>query len=213
LGEGVVGLRVLVADGDPLGLASIRGALAGMEDIEIVGEANSSTQLLPLISRASPDVVLLDLHMPDIDGLLCLQRIRAGYPEVKVIVVADVGDPVEIVRVLDSGACAYILKSIDPFDLAAAIRQAVQGTFYSFGSLPLREVAKQEGSADLSAREIEVLQRAAAGLSNRAIAKELWLSDQTVKFHLQKIYRKLGVTNRTEAAGYAYRRGLPGALG
>lgn len=205
----MAGLRILVADDHPLIRAGIRGALAGVDDIEIVGEASSEAQLLPLISRTSPDVALLDLQMHDGDGLLCLQRIRADHPDVKVIVLSDRCEPLEIVSVLERGAFAYVLKSIDPSDLAAAIRQAVHGTFYSLGGLPFPESARSNGEAKLTARELEVLQRVAAGLSNRAIAQDLWLSDQTIKFHLRKIYRKLGVTNRTEAALHAFQRGLP----
>jgi DNA-binding NarL/FixJ family response regulator len=204
----MAGLRILVADDHPLIRAGIRGALAGVDDIEIVGEASSEAQLLPLIARTSPDVALLDLQMHDGDGLLCLQRIRAGHPDVKVIVLSDRCEPLEIVSVLERGAFAYVLKSIDPSDLAAAIRQAVHGTFYSLGGLPFPESA-WSCKADLTMRELEVLQRVAAGLSNRAIAQDLWLSDQTIKFHLRKIYRKLGVTNRTEAALHAFQRGLP----
>jgi two-component system, NarL family, response regulator LiaR len=207
-----VGLRVLVADDHALIRTGIRGALAGVDDIEVVGEASSEIQLLPLIARAAPDAVLLDLNMSGVDGLLCVRRIRTDHPEVKVIGLGDSVDPGEIMSALEQGACGYILKRIDPFDLAAAIRQAVHGTFYSFGGLPLPELARTGGDAALSTRELEVLQGVAAGLSNRAIAKDLWLSDQTVKFHLHKIYRKLGVANRTEAARYAFQHGLSEAL-
>jgi DNA-binding NarL/FixJ family response regulator len=202
-------LRVIVGDNQPLILTGIRGALAGVDDIEIVGEASSGRQLLPLVARTSPHLVLLDLHLPDFDGLGCLERIRAEHPKVKVIMLADVADPVEVAAALEQGARGLIIKSIDPFDLAAVIRQAMHGTFYSFGGLPLKVDSARNGTVDLSTRELEVLQRVAVGLSNRAIAKDLWLSDQTVKFHLHKIYRKLGVANRTEAARYAYELGLP----
>jgi DNA-binding NarL/FixJ family response regulator len=203
-----IGLRVLIADDQPLIRTGIRGALAGVDDIEVVGEASTDTQLLPLISRTSPDVVLLDLHLPEADGMSCLEELRASYPHVKVIVLADTDHPSEIMAVLQRGACGYVLKRIDPFDLAGAIRQAVRGTVYSLGGLPFPDRMRPSGDPALSDRELEVLQRVAAGLSNRAIAKDLWLSDQTVKFHLQKIYRKLGVANRTEAARYAYELGL-----
>jgi DNA-binding NarL/FixJ family response regulator len=202
-------LRVIVGDNQALILTGIRGALDGVDDIEIVGEASSGRQLLPLVSRTSPHLVLLDLHLPDLDGLVCLEQIRTEHPDVKVIMLADVADPIEIAGALERGARGLILKSIDPFDLAAVIRQAVQGTFYSFGGLALKVAYARAGAVELSSREVEVLQRVAVGLSNRAIAKDLWLSDQTVKFHLNKIYRKLGVANRTEAARYAYERGLP----
>jgi len=202
-------LKVIVGDGQPLILTGIRGALVGVDDIKIVGEASSGRQLLPLVLRTSPDLVLLDLHMPDVDGLACLKRIRANHPSVKVILLADVADPVKIAAALERGACGLILKSIDPLDLAAVIRQALQGTFFSFGGFPFRAEKVHSSAALLSARELEVLQRVAVGLSNQAIAKELWLSDQTVKFHLHKIYKKLGVANRTEAARFAFDHGMP----
>jgi DNA-binding NarL/FixJ family response regulator len=201
------GLKVVVADDQPLIRAGIRGALGSVEDIEIVGEASSGTQVLPLISRAAPDVILLDLDMAELEALDFLEAVRDEHPAIKVIVLADAGDPYEILEVLRRGACGYLLKSIDPFDLAGAIRQAVRGTFYSLGGLPLPESVRPN-DLQLTTRELEVLRRVAAGLTNRAIAKDLWLSDQTVKFHLHKIYRKLGVANRTEAARCAYELGL-----
>jgi DNA-binding NarL/FixJ family response regulator len=204
-------MRVLVADDHALIRSGIRGALADIDDIDVVGEASSEVQLLPLIARTAPDAVLLDLRIPGADALRSLARIRAEHPDVKVIALGDSENASEIMSVLERGACGYISKRIDPFDLAAAIRHAVNGTFYSFGGFPFPEYGRSEPDPALSARELEVLQRAAVGLSNRAIAKDLWLSDQTVKFHLHKIYRKLGVANRTEAARYAYEHGLASA--
>ncbi len=203
-------LRVLLADDHPLMIAGIRGALTAEKDIEIAGEATSGTQVLPLISHSAPDVVLIDLQLPEIDGLACLERIREKYPKVKVILLSVIDDPAEIARALERGACAYVVKSIDPSDLAAVIRQAVAGSFFCFGSLNGGAANKNSNGAGLSERETEILGGVARGLSNRAIAKDLWLSDQTVKFHLHNIYRKLGVSNRTEAAKYAYEHGLAG---
>jgi DNA-binding NarL/FixJ family response regulator len=202
-------LRVLVADDHPLMVAGVRGALAGEPDIEIVGEATSGAQVLPLVQHAQPDLVLLDLRLPEMDGLTVLQRLRERYPHVKVAVLSVVSEPAEIARALEHGACAYIVKSIDAADLPAAIRQAVSGAFYCLGGLGVEQGgARQEDEAGLSEREVEILRAVSRGLSNRAIARELWLSDQTVKFHLHNIYRKLGVRNRTEAAKYAFERGL-----
>jgi DNA-binding NarL/FixJ family response regulator len=129
---------------------------------------------------------------------------------VKVVLLSVVDEPAEISRAFERGACAYVVKSIDPSDLAAVIRQAVAGSFFCFGGLNGGEASKNGNDAGLSERETEILGGVARGLSNRAIAKDLWLSDQTVKFHLHNIYRKLGVSNRTEAAKYAYEHGLAG---
>jgi NarL family two-component system response regulator LiaR len=201
-------LRVLLADDHPLIVAGVRSALEAERDFEIAGEATSGAQVLPLIAHASPDVVLIDMRLPELDGLTCLARIRQKYPKVKVVLFSAVDDPSQIRRALEAGACAYIVKCIDPSDLAAVIRQAVAGSVFCLGSLEAEEVTRNGNDAGLSEREIEILVGVARGLSNRAIAKELWVSDQTVKFHLHNIYRKLDVKNRTEAAKYAYQNGL-----
>lgn len=205
-------LRVLVADDHPLILKGIREALSIEPDLEIVGEASTAAQVLPLVTHSKPDVVLLDLRFPDGDGLEVLDRIVNEHPRVKVAMLSVVNDQAKIAEAFERGACAYVVKSIDTSDLAAALRQAVSGTFYCVGDLRLDEATRPEAEAGLSGREVEVLQGVARGLSNRAIARELWLSDQTVKFHLHNIYRKLGVSNRTEAAKYAFDHGLVEAV-
>ena len=201
-------LRVLLADDHPMILAGVRAALEADKDMEVVGEAMSGAQVLPLISRASPDVVLIDLRLPEVDGLACLERIREKFPNVKVIVFSAIAEHAQIARALASGACAYVIKSIDPGDLAAMLRQAVAGSFFCVGGLDGTAAQQNHNEAALSERETEILAGVARGLSNRSIAKELWLSDQTVKFHLHNVYRKLDVCNRTEAAKYAFDHGL-----
>jgi DNA-binding NarL/FixJ family response regulator len=200
-------LRVLLVDDHPLVIAGIRDRLVADPDIEVVGEAHSGAQVLPLVAHTSPDLVLLDLRLPEMDGLTLIERLGERYPQVKVAVLSAVGDKAQIGQALERGACAYILKSINAADLAAAVRQAVSGAFYCVGSLTAEEPVAQTNGVGLSNRELEILQGVAQGLSNRAIAKDLWLSDQTVKFHLHNIYRKLGVRNRTEAAKYAFEHG------
>ncbi len=201
-------LRVLLADDHPLMIAAVRSALESEKDFEVVGEATSGSQVMPLVSSARPDVVLIDLRLPEIDGLTCLERISAKHPTVRVLLFSGVDDRAQIAVALERGACAYLVKSIHPGDLAAVIRQAVAGSFFCAAGLD--KVAARSGAHDagLSGREAEILCSVARGLSNRAIAKELWLSDQTVKFHLHNIYRKLNVANRTEAAKYAFDHGL-----
>jgi DNA-binding NarL/FixJ family response regulator len=163
---------------------------------------------MPLVSSARPDVVLIDLRLPEIDGLTCLERIRAKHPTVRVVLFSGVDDRAQIAVALERGACAYLVKSIHPGDLAAVIRQAVAGSFFCAAGLDTVAARSEAHDAGLSGREAEILCSVARGLSNRAIAKELWLSDQTVKFHLHNIYRKLNVANRTEAAKYAFDHGL-----
>ena len=201
-------LKVLLADDHPLMIAGIRRALEADGDVEVVGEASSGAQVLPLVGHTSPDLVLLDLRLPEMDGFTLLERIRERHPKIKVAVLSVVSEPADITRALELGACAYIVKSIDTSDLAAAIRQAVSGTFYCIGPLAPTTAEREANGAGLSGREVEILQGVARGLANRAIARELWLSDQTVKFHLHNIYRKLEVGNRTQAAKYAFDHGL-----
>ena len=206
-------IRVLITDDHPLMVKGIREALSAESDIEIVGEATSGAQVLPLVARTSPDLLLLDLRMPDLSGLEVLELMQQTHPEVKVAILSVHNEPGEIAAALERGACAYILKSIDWADLGAAIRQALSGTFICLGPVAAGAAETNGNGVGLSGREVEILQGVARGLSNRAIAGELWLSDQTVKFHLHNVYRKLGVNNRTEAARYAFENGLAESAG
>ena len=201
-------MKVLIADDHRLMLQGIRRALDGAEGIEVVGEAYTGAQVLPLIGRTNPDVVLLDIRMPQLDGLACLDRIRQRYPNVQVVVLSVFSDAEHIQMALKRGASGYIVKSINPLDLPAAVRQAVEGTVYHALGLPEIDEQSEARAAGLTAREIAILKAVARGLSNQAIGRELWVTEQTVKFHLTNIYRKLGVNNRTEAARYAYQHGL-----
>jgi DNA-binding NarL/FixJ family response regulator len=142
------------------------------------------------------------------DGLACLGQIRKRHPQVKVVVLSVFSDPEHIQIALRRGACGYIVKSIDPLDLPSALRQAYEGTVYHALGLPEADESSVARSAGLTEREIAILSAVARGLSNQAIGKELWVTEQTVKFHLTNIYRKLDVANRTEAARYAYQHGL-----
>jgi DNA-binding NarL/FixJ family response regulator len=204
-------LKVLLADDHPLMIAAVRSSLEAAKDFEIVGEALSGSQVMPLVSSARPDVVLIDLNLPEVDGLTCLEHIRAKHPGVRVVFFSAVDEHLQIARALDGGACAYLVKNIDPGDLAAVLRQAIAGSFFCLGGLDTPAAHPNRNEAGLSERETEILAGVTRGLSNRAIAEELWLSDQTVKFHLHNIYRKLEVGNRTEAARYAFDHGLVAA--
>jgi DNA-binding NarL/FixJ family response regulator len=199
-------LKILMADDHRLMLHAIRLALEGDEDIEIVGEADSGPKVLPLVGQTDPDLVLLDIRMPGMDGLTVLERLRERYPQVRVAMLSAVEDPSVMQAAFNRGASAFIVKHIDPRDLPAAIRQAIEGTI--FQPLGLLEGVDPAQEADLSKREVTILQALQSGRSNKQIAKELFLAEQTVKFHLTNIYRKLGVNSRTEAVRYAYEHGL-----
>ena len=202
-------VRVVVADDHPLVLQGIRTVLSEAEDIEIVGEADSGAKVLSAVRSTQPDFVLMDYTMPHFDGLACLDTIRARHPEVKVAVLSGSQEPDVIEAVLRRGACAFILKSINPDDLPGVIRQVVNGTvFQALHLVPDEENEGTFAASDLTKREISVLQELAEGLSNDAIAKKLWITRETVKFHVRNIYRKLEVSNRTEAARLAYQHGL-----
>jgi len=203
-------VRVLIADDHRLMVEGTKHALEKAGGFEIVGEASNGAQVLPLVRRLRPDLVLLDLRMPQMDGLQCLTKIRKEFPDVKVAILSVSQDPEMIQTVLKRGANAYIVKTVDPDDLPAALRQAVEGNVFTAVGVtddPAEKAAKEAGLTD---RELVIVRAVARGLSNEAIAKELWVAEQTVKFHLTNIYRKLEVSNRTEAARYAFEQGLIG---
>jgi DNA-binding NarL/FixJ family response regulator len=201
-------MKIVIADDHGLVLTGVRRALEREGGFEIVGEARRGEEVLPLVARTDPDVVLLDLRMPGIDGLGCLQRLRERFPDVKVVMCSMSTDTDQIQAAFKRGACGYILKTIDPIDLASAIRQAVEGTAYHALGLPAMDEETIGRTAGLSERELEIVKAVSRGMSNKAIANELWVTVQTVKFHLTSIYRKLGIANRTEAARWALAKGL-----
>jgi len=200
-------MRILLADDHPLLTSGVRQVLEREPGFEIVGEAHSGPEVVPLVTRFEPDVVLLDLRMPGLDGLLCLDRIQARRPETKVVVLSMSSDPLQIQSAFEHGARGYILKTIDPGDLASAIRQAVDGTGFHAAGLPVFDEA-HAAAPSLTGQELTILRLVAHGESNGAIARRLWLSEQTIKFHLSRIYRKLDVSNRTQAASWAHEHGL-----
>jgi len=203
-----VAIRVLIADDHRLIVEGTKQALEKAGGFEVVGEAVNGVQVLPLVRRLKPELVLLDLRMPQMDGLTCLSKIRKEFPDVKVAMLSVSQEPELIQTALKRGASAYIVKSIDPADLAAALRQAIDGNVFTTAGVmedPGQRAARDAGLTD---RELVIVRAVARGLSNEAIAKELWVAEQTVKFHLTNIYRKLGVSNRTEAARYAFEQGL-----
>lgn len=200
-------MKVLIADGNRLILEGFRRALDGFSDIEIVGATHSGAELLDLIDRRRPEVVAVDLELRDVNGRNCLDAVVAAHPEVKVVVLSSSSSPEHIRSALSRGARAFIVKSVNPLDIPSALRQAHEETVYhAFG---FRD-APEDGlrTAGLTEREITMLKALARGLSNKAISRELWLSEPTVKFHLGNLYRKLGVPNRLAAASFAHSHGI-----
>jgi DNA-binding NarL/FixJ family response regulator len=201
-------IRVLIADDHRLIVEGVRAALAVADDMEVVAEAREGSEVPPLVNQLHPDVVLLDIRLPKLDGLACLEILRKRHPDVKVIVLSAFSDSEHIQAALRRGACGYIVKSINPLDLPSAVRQAVEGTVFNVLGAAEQDPAREAQAAGLTEREVAILSGVARGLSNRELGKELWVTEQTVKFHLTNIYRKLGVANRTEAARAAYKLGI-----
>ena len=188
---------------------AIRLALEGERDIEVVAEAATGAEALARIGESRPDLALLDIRMPQLDGLAALKLLRAQYPTVKVAMLSAIDEPDVAEQALQRGAVAYLGKRVDPGTLAATIRKIVAGTLEmrTFGVGESR-AARSARDAGLSPRESEILRQIADGRSTREIARELWLSQQTVKYHLTNVYRKIGVKGRTEAVRYAFEHGL-----
>jgi DNA-binding NarL/FixJ family response regulator len=203
----VTRIKVVLGEDHALMRDAIRMVFAEADDIELVGEAANGHELLSLVARAEPDFVLLDVQLPGLDGLACLEVLAAEHPDVRVAMLSAVDDRHVIESSFRRGARGYIRKTVNPFDLPAAIRQIVDDTVIH---RPL--TTERHGTArqvpGLSEKEATVLAELAQGRSNKEIARRLWLSEQTVKFHLRNIYRKLGITSRTEALRYAYEHDL-----
>jgi len=203
----VAHIRIVIADHQGLVRVGMSRIL-GNDGFLVVGEAENEREIVALLERLSPAVLLLDIDMPNLDGLAYLQQLQVRFAKVK-IVAWSISDALPLIQAaFRRGACGYILKSIPSRDLGSAIRQAVDGTAYHAHGLPALEDDNASRIAGLTKREAEILRSVSHGLSNKEIAKNLWVSVQTVKFHLTNIYRKLEITNRTEAARWALNRGI-----
>jgi DNA-binding NarL/FixJ family response regulator len=204
------GIKILLADDHPLIIAGIRRTLDDVEDMEVVGEARSGDELLQLIERRGPDIVLMDFKMPGVHGVEVIERIRASWPEVKIVVLSASDDRPVIDAALHAGASAYVLKSAHTLDIASILRQASSGAvFHAPASQPARPGANQGPAAPLlTDRERSILSAVASGMTTAAISRDLWISEHTIKFHLTNIYRKLGVVNRAGAVRYALENGI-----
>jgi DNA-binding NarL/FixJ family response regulator len=201
-------LKVLIVDDCKLMALALKDALESVDDLRVVGVAHCGSDGLSMVTRTQPDVVVLDVRMPGMSGLECLDVIHRDYPSVKVVMLSA-GDDLNLIR--DSfkrGAAAFIAKSVDPADLPAALRHVCEGTVFHAPAMTEDSTSDPLSEAGLTERELAVLKAVARGLSNKAISNEFYVSEQTVKFHLNNVYRKLGVPNRTAAAGFAHERGL-----
>jgi len=204
-------LKLLLADDHALMFEAIALALENENDMEIVGCAETGSQVLPLVQQTQPDLVVLDLRMPGMDGLTCIKLLRERFPDVATAVLSGIDSDETIEAALRAGAHAFISKSVDPAALADALRQAAREPVAKAIGVAEKRVDPIVEETGLTEREVAVLQALAQGQSNKEIARSLWLAEQTVKFHLTNIYRKLDVRGRTEAVHWAYHHGLPEA--
>jgi DNA-binding NarL/FixJ family response regulator len=201
-------LRLLLADDHTLMFEAIALALERDEDLEIVGCAENGSQVLPLVQQTKPDLVVLDLRMPGMDGITCIKLLRERFPEVRTVVLSGMDEDKAVEAALRVGANAFISKTVDPAELADALRRAADQPVADAIGRPEKRLDSALEEKGLTEREQAVLRALALGQSNKEIAGSLWLAEQTVKFHLTNIYRKLDVRSRTEAVHWAYRHGL-----
>jgi DNA-binding NarL/FixJ family response regulator len=206
-------LRLLIADDHAVVRAGLRALLGGEPDIDVIAEAGSGEEAVALVARMLPDVALMDLRFGSpaggIDGIEAIRRLAAEAPGVAVVMLTSYAGRADVVRALEAGARGYVLKAGPPEELFRAVRGAAAG---ALGLAPeiVGELVGQVVSPEqeLSGREVEVVRLMAEGLSNRAIAGALFLSEATVKTHLVRVYRKLKVDNRAAAVSEAVRRGV-----
>ena len=206
-------IRVLIADDHPVVRSGLAGMLGVEPDIEVVGEAPDGAQAVALTRELHPDLVLMDLRMPVLDGAAATARITEELPAVHVLILTTYETDTDILRAVEAGATGYLLKDTPRDQLIAGVRAAARGESALSPSVAKRLVQQLRGDAErLTPRELEVLAGVAKGLSNAAIGRELYITEATVKTHLLRVFGKLGVDDRTHAVTVAIGRGiLPGA--
>ena len=204
-------IRLLIADDHAVVREGLERLVATFEGVELVGAAANGQEAVDRCRDAEPNVVLMDIEMPVLDGIAATRAIAAAQPDVAVVVLTSFSDRDQILQALDAGAVGYLLKDAEPDEIAKAVRAAARG------EAPLdpragRALLSARGSSSpldgLSEREREVLRLVARGLPNKLIARELSISEKTVKTHLTSVFRTIGVTDRTQAALWAERNGL-----
>lgn len=207
-------IKVLLVDDHTVVLKGLAFFLSTQEDLELVGEANNGKEALVKVGETTPDVILMDLYMPEMDGVEATAYIKKEYPNGKVIVLTSFSDQAHVLPALRAGASGYILKDVEPDQLVEAIRSAYKGNIQLHPdianallsqTLPVEE-KEEEPSIQvdvLTARENEVLQLLAKGMSNKEVASVLVITEKTVKAHVSSILSKLNLSDRTQAALYA----------
>ncbi len=206
-------IRVLVVDDHPVVRSGLSGMLSVTDDIEVVGEAGDGAEALALVESTKPDVVLMDLRMPRMDGVAATGAIVSGYASTRVLVLTTYDTDSEILHAVEAGAAGYLLKDTPHADLLNGIRAAARGETVLAPPVAARLMSRLRtpaapAAAQPSPRELEVLAAVARGLSNAEIGRELFIGEATVKTHLQRLFAKLDVDDRTHAVTVAIERGL-----
>jgi len=204
-------IRIVLVDDHPVVRSGIRTLLEKVEGFDIVGEASEGVGVAALVADTHPDVLLLDMELPDVDGTQVAKQVQQGNPRVKILALSAHDDPVYIRGLLESGAAGYLMKEEAPDTIIEAVRGVAHGDKgWVSRRVAARVAAWMEGSdkGKLTTREQEVLRLVVKGKTNQAIATELDISEKTVEKHVGEIFVKLGVTSRVEAAVYAVRSGL-----
>lgn len=208
-------IKVLIADDHHVVRRGLLFFLKTQKDIDIIGEATNGKEAVKLVSELNPDVVLMDLSMPEMDGVMATKIIRETNTTVKIIILTSYGDQDHVIPALRAGASGYQLKDIEPDDLVQTIRDVLQGqsklhpkvTSHVMAHLSKPVIQPQTKLDDLTKREKEVLNELAKGKSNKEIASALFITEKTVKTHISNILSKLQLSDRTQAAIYAVKNG------
>ena len=203
-------IRILITDDHPVVREGLAGMLAGQPDFEVVGMAEDGEAAVRLHSSLTPNVTLMDLQMPGLDGVGAIEAIKAKQPSANILVLTTYDSDADILRAIEAGATSYLLKDTPREELFRAIRAAAKGDSVLAPAIAARIITRMRAPAEenLSAREIEVLQLVARGKSNKEVGKALHISTATVKTHLVHIYNKLGVDDRTAAVTTALEKGM-----
>jgi len=203
-------IKILMADDHPVVRAGIRGMLETQDDFQVVAEAENGREAYEQIGKLKPDVVLMDLRMPEMDGVEAIGKIKEKYPNINILVLTTYDTDADIVRAVEAGATGYLLKDAPREELFRAVRGTAKGETVLAPVVAARLMGKvrDHGEQALSAREIDVLLLVARGASNQDVAEKLHVSTATVKSHLIQIYQKLGVSDRTAAVTTAIERGI-----
>ncbi len=203
-------IRVLIADDHPVVRAGLRDMLSAQDDFDVVGEAVNGAEAVTLTTRLQPHVVLMDLRMPEMDGVSAIAQIKAQHQDVQILVLTTYDSDSDILPAVEVGATGYLLKDAPREELFQAIRAAAQGKPMLTPSIAARLMERMRSPTveALTSREIDVLKLVAKGANNKQIASQLYITEATVKSHLIRIYGKLGVEDHTAAVTKALERGI-----